>query len=265
MVGREVDQFYATRKTREVGKRICSVKNLSKVSTFSNISFELHEGEILGFAGLVGSRRTDVGMAMFGINPADSGSIELEDKIVKINSPQTAKKLGIAYMTEDRHQLGLAMPMSVTSNITLPSLSRYLSRFGVIKREKEKKTANEFKNRLQIKTPSLEQEVGKLSGGNQQKVMFSKWLNTQPKIIILDEPTRGIDVGAKAEVHAMIQELAENGLSIICISSDLPEVLAMSDRILIMREGRQMGILASREATQESVMSLAMGQKMGLS
>ena len=265
MVGREVDQFYATRKTRGVGKRICSVKNLSKVSTFSNISFELHEGEILGFAGLVGSRRTDVGMAMFGINPADSGSIELEDKIVKINSPQTAKKLGIAYMTEDRHQLGLAMPMSVTSNITLPSLSRYLSRFGVIKREKEKKTANEFKNRLQIKTPSLEQEVGKLSGGNQQKVMFSKWLNTQPKIIILDEPTRGIDVGAKAEVHAMIQELAEKGLSIICISSDLPEVLAMSDRILIMREGRQMGILASREATQESVMSLAMGQKMGLS
>ena len=265
MVGREVDQFYATRKTRAVGKRICSVKNLSKVSTFSNISFELHEGEILGFAGLVGSRRTDVGMAMFGINPADSGSIELEDKIVKINSPQTAKKLGIAYMTEDRHQLGLAMPMSVTSNITLPSLSRYLSRFGVIKREKEKKTANEFKNRLQIKTPSLEQEVGKLSGGNQQKVMFSKWLNTQPKIIILDEPTRGIDVGAKAEVHAMIQELAEKGLSIICISSDLPEVLAMSDRILIMREGRQMGILASREATQESVMSLAMGQKTGLS
>ena len=168
-------------------------------------------------------------------------------------------------MTEDRHQLGLAMPMSVTSNITLPSLSRYLSRFGVIKREKEKKTANEFKNRLQIKTPSLEQEVSKLSGGNQQKVMFSKWLNTQPKIIILDEPTRGIDVGAKAEVHAMIQELAEKGLSIICISSDLPEVLAMSDRILIMREGRQMGILASREATQESVMSLAMGQKMGLS
>ena len=265
MVGREVDQFYATRKTRAVGKRICSVKKLSKVSTFSNISFELHEGEILGFAGLVGSRRTDVGMAMFGINPADSGSIELEDKIVKINSPQTAKKLGIAYMTEDRHQLGLAMPMSVTSNITLPSLSRYLSRFGVIKREKEKKTANEFKNRLQIKTPSLEQEVGKLSGGNQQKVMFSKWLNTQPKIIILDEPTRGIDVGAKAEVHAMIQELAEKGLSIICISSDLPEVLAMSDRILIMREGRQMGILASREATQESVMSLAMGQKTGLS
>ena len=260
MVGREVDQFYATGKTRVVGKRICSVKNLSKESTFSNINFELHEGEILGFAGLVGSRRTDVGLAMFGINPADSGSIELEGETVKINSPQTAKKLGIVYMTEDRHQLGLAMPMSITSNITLPSLSRYLGKFGIINKEKEDETANEFKNRLQIKTTSLEQEVSTLSGGNQQKVMFSKWLNTQPKIIILDEPTRGIDVGAKAEVHVMIQELAEKGLSIICISSDLPEVLAMSDRILIMREGKQMGIVKSQNATPESVMSLAMGQ-----
>jgi rhamnose transport system ATP-binding protein len=197
---------------------------------------------------------------MFGINPADSGSIELEGETVKINSPQTAKKLGIVYMTEDRHQLGLAMPMSITSNITLPSLSRYLGKFGIINKEKEDETANEFKNRLQIKTTSLEQEVSTLSGGNQQKVMFSKWLNTQPKIIILDEPTRGIDVGAKAEVHAMIQELAEKGLSIICISSDLPEVLAMSDRILIMREGKQMGIVKSQNATPESVMSLAMGQ-----
>ena len=260
MVGREVDQFYATGKTRVVGKRICLVKTLSKESAFSNINFELHEGEILGFSGLVGSRRTDVGLAMFGINPADSGSIELEGETVKINSPQTAKKLGIVYMTEDRHQLGLAMPMSITSNITLPSLSRYLGKFGIINKEKEDETANEFKNRLQIKTTSLEQEVSTLSGGNQQKVMFSKWLNTQPKIIILDEPTRGIDVGAKAEVHVMIQELAEKGLSIICISSDLPEVLAMSDRILIMREGKQMGIVKSQNATPESVMSLAMGQ-----
>ena len=260
MVGREVEQFYATGKTRTVGKRICAVKKLSKESTFSNISFDLHEGEILGFAGLVGSRRTDVGLAMFGINPADSGIIEIEDKTVEINSPQTAKKLGIAYMTEDRHQLGLAMPMSITSNITLPSLSRYLGKFGIVKKKEEDETANEFKHRLKIKTPSLAHEVGKLSGGNQQKVMFSKWLNTQPKIIILDEPTRGIDVAAKAEVHAMIQELAEQSLAIIFISSDLPEVLAMSDRVLIMREGRQMGIMASRDATQESVMSLAMGQ-----
>ena len=261
MVGREVDEFYAKRNTRSIGKRICSVKNLSKESIFSNISFDLHKGEILGFAGLVGSRRTDVGLAMFGINPADSGIIEVEDKEVKINSPQSAKKIGIAYMSEDRHKLGLAMPMSITSNITLPSLNKYLNKFGIIKRSKEKKTANDYKKRLQIKTQSLEQEVGTLSGGNQQKVMFSKWLNTQPEIIILDEPTRGIDIAAKAEVHAMIQELAEIGLSIICISSDLPEIIAISDRILIMREGRQMGIIERNDATQESVMSLAMGQK----
>jgi rhamnose transport system ATP-binding protein len=260
MVGREIDQFYTKDETRTVGISVFSVKNLSKESTFSNINFELHKGEILGFAGLVGSRRTDVALAIFGISPADSGSIEIEGKLVEINSPQTAKKLGIAYMTEDRRQLGLVMSMSITSNITLASLSKYLIRFGIIKREKERKTANEFKNRLQIKTTSVEEEVGILSGGNQQKVMISKWLNTQPKIIILDEPTRGIDVGAKAEVHSMMRQLAEKGFSIICISSDLPEVLALSDRILVMREGRQMGIVESQHATQESIMSLAMGQ-----
>lgn len=260
MVGREIDQFYAKDETRTVGISVFSVKNLSKESTFSNINFELHKGEILGFAGLVGSRRTDIALAIFGISPADSGSIEIEGKLVEINSPQTAKKLGIAYMTEDRRQLGLVMSMSITSNITLASLSKYLIRFGIIKREKERKTANEFKNRLQIKTTSVEEEVGILSGGNQQKVMISKWLNTQPKIIILDEPTRGIDVGAKAEVHSMMRQLAEKGFSIICISSDLPEVLALSDRILVMREGRQMGIVESQHATQESIMSLAMGQ-----
>jgi rhamnose transport system ATP-binding protein len=249
MVGREVDQFYATRQKKNYGKRVLSVKNLSKEAVFSGIEFDLHEGEVLGFAGLVGSRRTDVGLALFGIQPNDSGVIELD-----------AQNLGIAYMTEDRRKLGLAMPLSITSNITLPALKRYLGRLGLIRTESEKSTAEEFKNRLQIKTPNLTHEVGKLSGGNQQKVMFSKWLNTQPKIFILDEPTRGIDVGAKAEVHNMIRELAEQGMAILCISSDLPEVLAMSDRVLVMREGRQMGILDGPQATQESIMSLAMGE-----
>ncbi|MEC7220520.1 MAG: ATP-binding cassette domain-containing protein, partial [SAR324 cluster bacterium] len=142
----------------------------------------------------------------------------------------------------------------------LPALKRYLGRLGLIRTESEKSTAEEFKKRLQIKTPNLTHEVGKLSGGNQQKVMFSKWLNTQPKVFILDEPTRGIDVGAKAEVHNMIRELADQGMAILCISSDLPEVLAMSDRVLVMREGRQMGILDGPQATQESIMSLAMGE-----
>jgi rhamnose transport system ATP-binding protein len=260
MVGREVDQFYATRQKKEPGKCLLSVKNLCKDATFSGIEFDLHQGEVLGFAGLVGSRRTDVGLALFGIQPNDSGEIEIDGQAVNIKSPQSAQNLGIAYMTEDRRKLGLAMPLSITSNITLPALKRYLGSFGLIRTEMEKLTAEEFKKRLQIKAPSLMHEVGKLSGGNQQKVMFSKWLNTQPKVFILDEPTRGIDVGAKAEVHNMIRELAEQGMAILCISSDLPEVLAMSDRVLVMREGKQMGILDGNTASQESIMSLAMGE-----
>ena len=214
----------------------------------------------MGFAGLVGSRRTDVGLALFGIQPKDAGNIEVDGKNVTINSPQSAQNLGIAYMTEDRRKLGLAMPLSITSNITLPALKRYLGSLGLIRTELEKSTAEELKERLQIKTPHLMNEVGKLSGGNQQKVMFSKWLNTQPKVFILDEPTRGIDVGAKTEVHNMIRELADQGMAILCISSDLPEVLAMSDRVLVMREGKQMGILDGPKASQESIMSLAMGE-----
>ncbi|HJM08373.1 MAG TPA: sugar ABC transporter ATP-binding protein [SAR324 cluster bacterium] len=260
MVGREVSKFYKSHEKTVQGKRIGSIKNLTKQPIFSEINFDLHEGEILGFAGLVGSRRTDVGLAIFGVTPADSGSIEIEGKTELIHSPQEAQKLGIAYMTEDRRKLGLAMPMSITENITLASLKKYLGLLGIVESSREEQTAGEFKERLDIKTPSLTHEVGKLSGGNQQKVMFSKWLNTQPKIFILDEPTRGIDVGAKAEVHQMIRELAKQGIAILCISSDLPEVLALSDRILVMREGRQMGILEGASANQESVMALAMGQ-----
>jgi rhamnose transport system ATP-binding protein len=152
------------------------------------------------------------------------------------------------------------MPMSIQSNITLPLLNKYLNRFGLIKSGEEQATAERFRQRLNIRTPNLETAVGKLSGGNQQKVMLSKWLNIKPKLLILDEPTRGIDVGAKAEVHQIINELAAEGIAIIMISSDLPEVLAMSDRILVMREGQQMGIFARSEASQESIMTAAMGQ-----
>ena len=263
MVGREVNEFYSTRKGKKLGKSVLSVKKLSKELIFDGIEFELHQGEILGFAGLVGSRRTDVGLALFGINPVDSGTIEIDKKPVIIDSPQQAQKLGVAYLSEDRRQLGLAMPMAITTNITLPSLKKYLGKLGIINRSEENKSASEFKNRLQIKTPSLLHEVGKLSGGNQQKVMLSKWLNTHPKIFILDEPTRGIDVGTKVEVHTIIKKLADEGMAIIFISSDLPEVIAMSDRILVMREGRQMAIVESNNFTQESIMSLAMGEKIG--
>ena len=264
MVGREVDLFYgAAGPTRPIGKRVLRVRGLGRDGVFTGIEFDLHAGEVLGFAGLVGSRRTDVALALFGIQPADAGSIEIEGRAVRIASPRAAQRLGIAYMTEDRRKLGLAMPLSIAANVTLPVLRRYLTRFGLIDRAREERAAEGFRQRLDIKAPSPLHVVGKLSGGNQQKVMFGKWLNTRPKIFLLDEPTRGIDVGAKAEVHAMVRELAGEGMAILCISSDLPEVLALSDRILVMREGRQMGVLGRGEATQEAVMSLATGQAGG--
>ena len=243
------------------GRQVCRVRGLGREGVFSGIEFDLHEGEVLGFAGLVGSRRTDVALALFGIQPADRGSIEIDGREVRISSPRVAQQLGVAYMTEDRRKLGLAMPLSIAANVTLPVLRRYLSRLGLILRSREEEAAEGFRRRLDIKgLPSTMHLVEKLSGGNQQKVMFGKWLNTRPRIFLLDEPTRGIDVGAKAEVHTMVRELAEEGMAILCISSDLPEVLAMSDRILVMREGRQMGILGRDEATQEAVMSLATGE-----
>jgi rhamnose transport system ATP-binding protein len=259
MVGRKIEDFFAKKKMQR-GELLMSVRSLNKENVFSDINFDLYSGEVLGFAGLVGSRRTDVGLALFGIEPADSGEIILDNKTEKIRSPDQALRMGIAYMTEDRRQIGLTMPMSITSNITLPMLRRYLSRFGLIERSEEEATAEQYRKRLTIRTPSIQQPVAMLSGGNQQKVMLSKWLNTRPHILILDEPTRGIDVGAKAEVHQIINELTAQGLGIILISSDMPEIIAMSDRILVMREGRQMGIFTREEATQEIILATAIGQ-----
>ncbi len=175
-------------------------------------------------------------------------------------TPDRALRLGIAYMSEDRRQLGLTLPMSIVTNITLPMLRKYLSRLGLTRPREEEVTAEQYRQRLSIRTPSIREQVGRLSGGNQQKVMLSKWLNAQPRLLILDEPTRGIDVGAKAEVHHIINELARQGLGIILISSDMPEIMAMSDRILVMREGRQMGIFSREKASQEKVLAAAMGQ-----
>ena len=262
MVGRKVDDFFA-KSAGERGELLMSVRGLSKQNAFSDLNFDVYRGEVLGFAGLVGSRRTDVGLALFGVEPADSGEILLKGKSEKIRSPQQALRLGIAYVSEDRRQIGLTMPMSITSNISLPMLQRYLSRFGLIQSREEEATAEQYRQRLSIRAPSIRQPVAMLSGGNQQKVMLSKWLNTHPQILILDEPTRGIDVGAKAEVHHIIGELAAQGLGLILISSDMPEILAMSDRILVMREGRQAGIFSRAEATQETILSAAMGQSNG--
>jgi rhamnose transport system ATP-binding protein len=258
MVGRQIGDFFARRQA-PIGEKLLSVSGLGKEGTFEGITFDAHAGEVLGFAGLVGARRTDVGLALFGIEPADRGEIVLEGKPVKIHSPEQAMRLGIAYVTEDRRHLGLTLPMSIATNITLPTLPQYTSRLGLINNSAEIATAEHYRQRLSIRTPSVGLAAGKLSGGNQQKVVLSKWLNTRPKLLILDEPTRGIDVGAKAEVHHMIADLADAGIAILLISSDLPEVLAMSDRILVMREGRQRGIFERAEATQERILTAAMG------
>ena len=260
MVWARLGDYFAKRAS-ESGEVLISVRGLSKENVFSDINFDVRRGEVLGFAGLVGSRRTDVGLALFGIEPADSGEILFEGAQLSVRSPEQALQHGIAYVSEDRRQLGLVMSMSITSNISIATLRRYLTGPGLVSHKQETATAEHYRQRLSILTPSVNHEVGKLSGGNQQKVMLSKWLNAHPKLFIFDEPTRGIDVGAKAEVHHMINELAEQGLAIILISSDLPEVMAMSDRILVIREGKQMGIFDRDDATQEKVMTAAMGEK----
>ena len=259
MVGRKVEEFFAKSQTQR-GELLISVRGLGKEGIFSDISFEVYRGEVLGLAGLVGSRRTDVGLALFGVEPADSGEIMFKGKPMRLRSPNQALQLGIAYASEDRRQLGLTMPMSIAANISLPTLREYLSPLGLIRRSAEAVAAEQFRQRLSIRAPSVHVEVARLSGGNQQKVMLSKWLNARPQLLILDEPTRGIDVGAKAEVHHMINDLAAQGLGIMLISSDLPEILAMSDRVLVMREGRPRGLFTREEATQEKILTAAMGQ-----
>jgi rhamnose transport system ATP-binding protein len=260
MVGRNIDAFATKKKANAVGPIVLSVKNLGRSGIFGGVNFDVHAGEILCFAGLVGARRTDVGLALFGVHPATEGSIEIHGKPVMVQSPREGMAQGIAYVSEDRRKLGLAMPMPIFSNITLPSLKTFLSRMGLIDSAKEKGTAEKYRQQLEIRSPDVLIEVGKLSGGNQQKVMLAKWLETKPKILIFDEPTRGVDVGAKAEVHNIIRQLAKDGVAIIIISSDLPEVLALADRTLVMREGRQMGIFAIEDSTPENIMALATGQ-----
>ncbi len=259
MVGRLLTDLFRRTPT-EPGDVVLEVRDLGRDGAFSGVSFTVRAGEVLGFAGLVGARRTDVGLALFGIAPADSGEILLDGQAVTIQTPQGALRHGIAYMTEDRHGLGLIFPLSIAANISLPMLRHYINAVGLIQRRAEDASATAFKERLKIRAPSVKSPVWTLSGGNQQKIVLSKWLNTRPRVLILDEPTRGIDVGSKAEVHQIIDELAHEGIAIILISSDLPEVLATSDRILVMREGRQMAIFGGADTTQERVLGAAMGQ-----
>lgn len=258
MVGRALDRLFP-KKDVEIGDVILKVEGLNKEGVFENISFELHRGEILGLAGLVGARRTDVAEAIFGINPADSGTIRIEQQGVNIQDPKDATKLGIAYIPEDRQQHGLVLPINLTHNITLPILEQF-TRHSWLNQQSERTTAQEFTHRLEVRAAGLWQKAQELSGGNQQKVVLAKWLATQPRILILDEPTHGIDVGTKAAIHQLMSHLADEGLAILMISSELPEILGMSDRILVMCEGRLTGEFSRDEATQEKIMTAAVAR-----
>ncbi len=258
MVGRELSNLFP-KGTTEIGDVVLEVRHLTRPGVFSDISFQLHQGEILGLAGLVGAGRTEVAQVLFGIDQAGSGEILLKGKTVRIRSPQQAMEFGIAYVPEDRHLHGLGMNFSIASNVTLAIL-RQVSRLGLVAPRRERTVASEYSRQLSVRSEGVEQLVNALSGGNQQKVVLGKWLATNPLVLILDEPTRGIDVGAKAEVHRIISELAAKGLAIILISSELPEVLAMADRVIVLHEGRITGTFSHSEATQERVMFAATGQ-----
>ena len=256
MVGRDFGDFFV-RTRHEPGETVLRVEELGRAGTFEDVNFEVHAGEVVGFAGLVGAGRTEVGLALFGIAPAESGRIIVDGRVVQIRSPAEAMRLGIAYLSEDRRRLGLSMPQSVASNITLPAIRSYRTPFGLLDRKAEEAAAGGFRDRLHIRTASLRTPVGNLSGGNQQKTMLARWLNVAPRVLVLDEPTRGIDVGAKADVHQLIDDLARDGVAVMLISSDLPEVLAMSDRIVVMREGRVRAVFGHDEADPERVMAAA--------
>jgi rhamnose transport system ATP-binding protein len=258
MVGRDPGEFFA-RGEHEEGALVLEVESLSRAGKFADVSFGVHRGEVLGFAGLVGAGRTDLALALFGIEPPDAGIVKLEGERIEVTSPDQALRHGIAYLSEDRRGLGLSMNQSVTANITLAALQRYTTGLRFVDHDGERRDASALRERLGIRTPDLDTQVANLSGGNQQKTMLAKWLNVEPKILILDEPTRGIDVGAKADVHKFIDDLAASGIAIIVISSDLPEVLAVSDRIAVMREGVLRAILPKDEASQEAVMRSAVG------
>lgn len=258
MVGRPLEKFYE-RVEAEPGGTMLKVENLGRGRRFSNVSFDLRAGEILGMAGLVGAGRTDVASSLFGIRPADAGTIVVRGEEVTIRDPAQAIRLKMAYVPEDRQHHGLVLPFSVAQNTTLAYLRQLFARWW-LKPARERELAEGYRKRLAIALRDTGQPVWELSGGNQQKVVLSKWLLTEPEILILDEPTRGIDVGAKQEVHHLMGELCRQGKAILLISSDLPEVLALSDRILVMREGTVTGHFRSEEATAEKVMAAATGQ-----
>jgi rhamnose transport system ATP-binding protein len=259
MVGRELAERVAEEAANEPGTPVLEIERLTREGVFTDISLTVRAGEIVALAGLVGSGRSEVARAVFGIDRYDAGAITVRGKQLRKAAPTAAMAAGIGFVPEDRRQQGLVMDMSVQQNVALASLGR-LRRAGLIRAAAERSMADDWAARLKIKYGRLTDPVSLLSGGNQQKVVLAKWLGRQPAVLIVDEPTRGIDVGTKAEVHHLLADLARSGVGILMISSELPEVLAVSHRILVMREGRLMAEFTHDDASEESIMSAAMGQ-----
>jgi len=256
MVGREITQMFPKVEV-PIGDVVLSVSNLTLEGRFQDISFDLRKGEILGFAGLVGSGRSNVAETLFGVTPATSGEIRVDGVKHDIRHPGQAMDVGMGFLTEDRKESGCFLLLDVIANMQAAILRKGFTRAGFVKEREIERLCLEQKASLRVRTPDLEEPVINLSGGNQQKVLIARWLMTKPRILILDEPTRGIDVGAKAEIHRLICELAGQGVAVMMISSELPEVLGMSDRVLVMHEGRMTGIVDRKDANQVKIMELA--------
>jgi rhamnose transport system ATP-binding protein len=258
MVGREVSSMYPKEKTTVREPRL-EARNLSRHGVFEDVSFTVHSGEIVALAGLVGAGRSEVVRAVFGIDRYDAGQVLLDGRPLPAGNTAAAIGAGLALVPEDRRQQGLVMELSVERNATLPRRWS-LSRLGLLLGSTERAATRRWTDRLQVKAARLTDPVATLSGGNQQKVVLAKWLSTEPRVLIVDEPTRGIDVGTKAEVHRLLSQLAADGVAILMVSSELPEVLGMADRVLVMHEGRLVSEIARDAATEESVMLAATGQ-----
>lgn len=258
MIGREIGDRYPTRDFK-TGEVIFRVEGLTKKGVFENISFSVNAGEVLGVSGLMGAGRTEIMQAIFGNLPYEQGTISLENKNCRIKNPEQAINLGIGFITEDRKSEGLMLEESIQKNITLTNMKRVANKLGVLNKKTENELIAQAIKELQIRCFGPQHECYNLSGGNQQKVVFAKWIYTNPKLLILDEPTRGVDIGAKKEIYNIINKLAGQGVAIIMVSSELPEVLGMSDRIMVIREGTVRGILSKEEANQEKIMTLATG------
>jgi ribose transport system ATP-binding protein len=257
MVGRDIENLYPKTEV-EIGEVVLRVEGITRGNVLKDCSFEVRSGEIMGFAGLVGAGRTELARAVFGADRVDSGRVELEGRELNIRNPRGAIEAGIGYLTEDRKGEGLALQLGVDQNITLANLP---TRFGFINLAEERQVARRRREELNIRTPSIRRRVQVLSGGNQQKVVVAKWLETRAKALLFDEPARGIDVGAKAEMFGLIEDLAKEGRAIVLISSYLPELLNMCDRILVMHEGEVAGVVQREEFSEERVMALATGAK----